>query len=126
MGSKHRDTKEQQMARFKKLAEARTSELKKQGRDDRSIAKDSKVRQLVAKIKQVRDAIGRLNFLAAQTQDLKDRKEQAKAAAAAAKAEGAVEKKKKKAVEEKPQAPAAKGKGAKKSGGGGKEKQQKK
>ncbi|MCA1960937.1 MAG: hypothetical protein LDL33_09080 [Desulfomonile sp.] len=124
MGSKSRETREQQMARFRRLAESRTSLLKEQGLNERSIAKDSKLRSLSAKIKQVRDAIGRLNFLAAQTQELKDRKEQAKAAAAAARAGGAVEKKKKKAVEEKPQAPAAKRKGAKK--GGEKAKQQKK
>ena len=124
MGSKDRDTREQQIARFAKLAEARTGLLKEQGLNDRTIAKDSKVRQLKAKIKQVRDAIARLNFLATQTQELKERKEQAKAAAEAAKAEGALAKKKKKAAEAKAPAPAAKGKGAKKPAG--KDKQQKK
>ncbi|MFC1835843.1 hypothetical protein ACFL2Q_14165 [Thermodesulfobacteriota bacterium] len=96
MGSKHVETRESQVARCVRELEARKALLQERGVAENDTAKDVKVRQIEAKIKQLNGAMARIDFLQQQTKSLKEKKEKAKAEAEAAKAAGESGKKKKK------------------------------
>jgi hypothetical protein len=127
MGSKQLVTKELQKARFSELAEARAAILKEQGHGDKEIARDSKLKHLKARIKQVKGAMTRIAFLEDQKARLLERREQRKAEEAAEKAaERSGVKKVKEKAEEKKAAPAGKKQAKAKPAGGGEKKDAKK
>lgn len=103
MGSKKLPTRENQKVLYTRQAESRAAALKAKGLDEKDIAKDSKMKQLKAKLKQIASAVARILFLDEQKKQLQERKEQRKAEAEAAKAAPAApaEKKTKKKAEEK-------------------------
>lgn len=123
MGSKHLLTKESQRVRFSEEAESRVALLTEKGLDAKGIARDSILKRLRARIKQVKGAVTRITFLEEQKQKLLERKEQRKAESLAAKLEerasGKKSKKKEKAVPAKPAAGAKKGQAKAKAPGGG-------
>jgi hypothetical protein len=126
MGSKQLVTKELQKARFSEQAEARSTLLKEEGRGDKEIARDSKLKHLKARLKQVKVAMQRIAFLEEQKVRLLERREQRKAEEVAEKAaERAGVKKVKEKVEEK-KAPAGKKQAKAKPAGGGEKKDAKK
>src|SRR5271157_4078586 len=86
MGSKKLPTRENQKALYTRQAESRVALLKEKGLNEKDIAKDSKLKQLKAKLKQIDSAMARISFLDEQKKQLQERKEQRKAEAEAAKA----------------------------------------
>lgn len=119
MPSKTQETKDGQKARYLKQMEARQASLKEKGVPEAAIAKDPKIKQYKAKIKQIKGAVARITFLEDQTKQLLEKKEQRRAEAEAARAamiSGEKKVKEKKKVEEKP----APGKGKAKGAGAGK------
>ncbi|MBI4964903.1 MAG: hypothetical protein HY913_16640 [Desulfomonile tiedjei] len=100
MASKHMETKVNQKTRYAGQMESRTSLLQEKGLKDKEIAKDPKIKQYKAKIKQIDGAIARILFLENQTKQLQEKKEQRIAEAAAAKAEAVASGKKVKAKKE--------------------------
>ena len=103
MGSEKLPTRKNQKALYTRQAESRIAALKEKGLTEKDIAKDSILRQLKAKLKQIDSAMARISFLDDQKKQLQERKEQRKAEAEAAKAAPAAptEKKAKKKAEEK-------------------------
>ena len=124
MGSKHLLTKESQRVRFAEEAESRAALLKEKGLGEKEIARDSILKHLKARIKQVKGAVNRITFLEEQKQQLLERKEQRKAEQEAARIEErASGKKSKKKAQAEPAKPAPGGKKAQKAkapGGGDK------
>ena len=86
MGSKKLPTRENQKALYTRQAESRVAALKAKGLSEKDLAKDSKLKQLKAKLKQIDSAMARISFLDEQKKQLQERKEQRKAEAEAAKA----------------------------------------
>ena len=103
MASKSQQTREGQKSRYEKQAEARASALKAKGLTETAIAKDSQIKALKAKIKQVVSAIARIVGLDEQNKQLKEKKAKKKAEAAVARAAAirGEPKEKKKAAEKK-------------------------
>ncbi len=112
MPSKKLPTRENQKALYTKQTEQRIAMLTAKGLSEKDIAKDSKIKQLKAKLKQIDSAIGRISFLDDQKKQLQERKEQRKAEAEAAKAAPVAEKKTNKKAEEKKAAGSEKKKAA--------------
>jgi hypothetical protein len=115
MPSKTQETKDNQKARYLKQIEARQASLKEKGVPEAAIAKDPKIKQYNAKIKQIKGAMARISFLEDQTKQLQEKKEQRLAEAVAARAAiiaGEKKVKEKKKVEEKPAPAKGKAKGA--------------
>jgi hypothetical protein len=123
MGSKHLLTKESQRVRFSEEAESRVTLLTEKGLDAKKIARDSILKRLKARIKQVKAAVTRITFLEEQKQKLLERKEQRKAEAEAARIEerasGKKSKKKEKVEPVKPAAGGKKGQAKAKAAGAG-------
>ena len=120
MGSKSLNTKENQKSLFSQQVQARVSALTEKGLGEKEIGRDSKVKQLHAKIRQVDGAMARIAFLEEQKQKLLERKEQRKAEEAAAKLEAKETGKKAKAKKAEPEPKkAAPGKKAKAKGAPG-------
>ena len=86
MASKKLPTRENQKALYTRQTEKRIALLKEKGLSEKDIAKDSKLKQLKAKLKQLASAMARISFLDEQKKQLQERKEQRKAEAEAAKA----------------------------------------
>jgi hypothetical protein len=110
-----------QTDRYTRLLEARTASLLAAGVPEDKIGKDSLVKSIKAKMKQLREAVVRITFIQDQTAKLKEMKEEkARLAAEEALAQaagGGKKAKEKKAVPAKKGAPAAgKGKDVKKTG----------
>ena len=106
MGSRKLPTRENQKSLYAKQAEQRVALLKERGLSEQDIAKDSKLKHLKARLKQIDGAVARISFLDEQKKQLQERKEQRKAEAEAAKqAPPAKEKKTKKTVDKKAAAP---------------------
>jgi hypothetical protein len=128
MASKSMETKNLQKTKFLQETETRQALLKEKGVSDKDIAKDPKIKRLKARIKQVGKAVARINFLEAQTEQLKVKKEQRLAEEAAARAEAITTERrsKKKVVEEKAPEPKKKGGGKAPAKGGAKPDQKKK
>ena len=103
MGSKHLNTKENQKSLYAQQFEVRVEALKEKGLAEKEIKRDSKIKQLNAKIRQVDGAMARIAFLEQQTQKLLERKEQRKVEEAAAKLEARVSGKKAKGKKEAPE-----------------------
>jgi hypothetical protein len=115
MPSKTQETKDGQKARYLKQIEARQASLKEKGLPEAAIAKDPKIKQYKAKIRQIKGAVARITFLEDQTKQLLEKKEQRRAEAVAARAAiiaGEKKVKEKKKVEEKPAPGKGKAKGA--------------
>jgi len=115
MASKSLQTRESQKSRYLSFVETRTNELKEKGVTDADVAKDPKIKQVKAKIKQVDAAIARISFLDEQTKQLAEKKAQQKAEAEAQRAAmiaGESGKKEKKKAEDKKDASAGKKKQA--------------
>jgi hypothetical protein len=105
MASKKLPTRQNQKALYTRQTEQRIALLKEKGLTEKDIAKDSKVKQLKAKLKQLDSAMARISFLDEQKKQLQERKERRKAEAEAAKAApAAAEKKAKKKSEGKKEA----------------------
>jgi hypothetical protein len=86
MASKSQQTREAQKSRYEKRAEVRASALKTKGLSEAAIAKDSQIKALKAKIKQVISAIARIVGLDEQSKQLKEKKARKKAESEAARA----------------------------------------
>lgn len=74
MGSKQLQTRQLQRDLVTKQMQDRLAMLKDKGLDDKSIAKDSKVKHLKARLKQIDAAVNRINQIVEQTQKLEERK----------------------------------------------------
>ncbi len=117
MGSKSEHVRTTQRERYVRQSDERKALLKEQGLEEKQIARDSIVKSLGAKIKQVDVALARIRFLSDQTNQLREMKAQKLAERAAAKLEaGNSDKKSKgKKADAAKEAAATKGKGAKKT-----------
>jgi hypothetical protein len=127
MASKTIETKDLQKDKYSREMEQRQALLREKGLGDKDIARDSKVKHFKAKLKQIRGAVARINFIEDQTKKNLEKREQKLAEHAARKVEemaGASKKSKKK--EEAPPPPPTKKKAPKaKAPGGGEQKKKK-